>query len=586
MRMDIGALYDFMKKLCDAGMPNLVSHDRHRPVGWVIPAAVYLEPGLTRVLARVIEPETDEDFGQIKQRWKKFIATEIHGVPQPSIARLKELLGPDVLTGSEIPWDSGAHALRGAGLAQRAFPEVFEQVDKDGLVPFSALTMIRPGVFQIGELCLFAHPFKRRSESPFNRFNEELLGTLHQMAQDSSVNVRVRLDPDMVGLADTAAHTMELDYWYGPKFDEDLSSLQAGVTAHTADERQQFYHRISRTEFWWQRRTKETSAELILEAEELRDSESGADRTKLLCRYVHSVIDATTNRIEHLDGSIRGYTPEEMITRLDVDLKRAGRQTEYTKLWRVDGTIEIGRWKSVIHNHFRDNGLVSEYFGSQKSDADIREELEKTDVFPEELSLDKRVPWACADARSFRISVTHLPALLENITEEPIAFPYIWARGENAEYSLFVLRAVELMKILGRDGRRLIFPPDARFMVFEDNYLQMPIVMHSTREALDQTIKAYREIAAEMHKEDPASSLLINLSLALPEYALSVSFFGRCTEGAGLAEPGSTFSASGIRCGLGPGCCRVHRVIRGGRRLSCRVRRIGLAAFGWFTDQG
>ena len=200
------------------------------------------------------------------------------------------------------------------------------------------------------------------------------------------------------------------------------------------------------------------------------------------------------------------------------------------KLWRVDGTIEIGRWKSVIHNHFRDSGLVSEYFGSQKSDADIREELEKTDVFPEELSLDKRVPWACADARSFRISVTHLPALLENITEEPIAFPYIWARGENAEYSLFDLRAVELMKILGRDGRRLIFPPDARFMVFEDNYLQMPIVMHSTREALDQTIKAYREIAAEMHKEDPASSLLINLSLALPEYALSVSFFGRCTE--------------------------------------------------------
>jgi hypothetical protein len=60
-----------------------------------------------------------------------------------------------------------------------------------------------------------------------------------------------------------------------------------------------------------------------------------------------------------------------------VDLKRAGRHTEYTKLWRVDGTIDIGRWKSVIHNHFRDNTLVSEYFGSQKSKVDIREELEK-----------------------------------------------------------------------------------------------------------------------------------------------------------------------------------------------------------------
>jgi hypothetical protein len=366
MRMDTGALYDSMKNSFDAGMPLLISHDRHRPAGWVVPAAVYLEPGLTRVLAHVIEPETDEDYLQIKERWKDFIASTILGVPQKSIARLNELLGSNVLTGSEIPWDSGAHALRGAGLAQRAFPGIFEHMDKDGLVPFTALTMIRPGIFQIGDLCVFAHPFMRRSESPVNHFNEELLGTLHQMAQDSSVNVRVRLDPDMVGLADTAPHTMELDYWYGPKFNEDLSSLQTGVTAHTADESQRHFHKISRTEFWWQRRTKETSAELILEAEELRDSESGADRTKMHCRYVHSVIDAMTNRIEHLDGSIRAYTPEEMITRLDVDLKRAGRQTEYTKLWRVDGTIEIGRWKSVIHNHFRDNALVSEYFGSPK----------------------------------------------------------------------------------------------------------------------------------------------------------------------------------------------------------------------------
>jgi hypothetical protein len=530
MRMDTGALYDSMKDSFDVGMPQLISHDRHRPAGWVVPAAVYLEPGLTRVLAHVIEPETDEDYSQIKQRWKKYIASTIHDVPQESITRLNEFLGSNVLTGSEIPWDSGAHALRGAGLAQRAFPEIFEQMDKDGLVPFTALKMIRPGIFKIGDLCVFAHHFMRRSESPVNHFNEELLGTLHQMAHDSSVNVRVRLDPDMVGLADTAAHTMELDYWYGPKFNEDLSSLQTGVTAHTADESQRYFHKISRTEFWWQRRIKETSAELILEAEELRDSESGVDRTKLHCRYVHSVIDATTNRIEHLDGSIRAYTPEEMITRLDVDLKRAGRQTEYTKLWRVDGTIQIGRWKSVIHNHFRDNALVSEYFGSQKSKAAIHEELGKTDVFPQSLNFDKRVPWLCDDARSFRVLVTHQPGILEHIPEEPVAFPYAWARSEKADYALFDLQALELVKILGRDGRRLTFEPNARFMVFDDNYLQMPIVMHRTREALDQTIKAYRELVSKVKGEDPDSPLLLNLSLALPEYTLSVSIFGRCTE--------------------------------------------------------
>ena len=57
MKMDTGALYESMKESFDDGMPLLISHDRHRPAGWTIPAAVYLEPGLTRVLAQVIDPK-------------------------------------------------------------------------------------------------------------------------------------------------------------------------------------------------------------------------------------------------------------------------------------------------------------------------------------------------------------------------------------------------------------------------------------------------------------------------------------------------------------------------------------------------
>ncbi len=58
----------------------------------------------------------------------------------------------------------------------------------------------------------------------------------------------------------------------------------------------------------------------------------------------------------------------------------------------------------------------------------------------------------------------------------------------------------------------------------------MPIVIHRTREALDRTIEAYRELVSKVKEEDPVSPLLINLSLALPEYILSVSIFGRCAE--------------------------------------------------------
>src|SRR5271170_3924073 len=67
-----------------------------------------------------------------------------------------------------------------------------------------------------------------------------------------------------------------------------------------------------------------------------------------------------------------------------------------------------------------------------------------------------------------------------------------------AEYALFDLQALELMKILVRNGHRLTFAPNARFMVFDDNYLQMPVVIHRTREALDHTIEAYRELVSKV----------------------------------------------------------------------------------------
>jgi len=530
MRVDPGALYDSVRKDYADGMPFTIGHDRHRPIGWVRPAALYLEPGLNRVLAHRYTAETVEEIRSLTPQWKNFIATTVHGVPQTSVTRLKELIGEDKLSGKEVPWDTGVEALRGKGLAERAFPAVFQMMDKDGLVPFSGLEMIRPGVFRFGELCLFAHHYMRRSESPINHFNEELFATLHQMNKDTNVSVRVRLDPDMVGLTATARHTVELDYWYGPKFTDDLSSIQAGVTVHGANDDQRLFQQISRTEFWWQRRVKGREAELILEAEEVRDSECGADRSKLRCRYVHSVINEATQRIEHLDGSIRAYTQEEMLARLDVDLKEAGRNTEYTKLWRVDGKIEFGRWKSAIHNHFRENTLVSEYFGTVKSEEDVRLELEKTDVFPRSLGIDPRVAWRCDHPSSFRVLVTRQPPIQASEANGRLACAYTAVEFEDATYSLFDLRALELKKVLEQHGHSLLFPANARFLHFEDDYWQLPVVLHRTHEDVEHTIAAYRLLLSRVAEHRRSAPVLVNVSFALPDITLATSLFGRCSD--------------------------------------------------------
>jgi hypothetical protein len=60
----------------------------------------------------------------------------------------------------------------------------------------------------------------------------------------------------MVGLAISYKGPIELEYWWGPKFNEDLSEINFGVTKHSADEDEQLFHGISATEFWWHKQNE------------------------------------------------------------------------------------------------------------------------------------------------------------------------------------------------------------------------------------------------------------------------------------------------------------------------------------------
>jgi len=42
MRADCGSLYTAIESTFSKGLPQLVSHDRHRLAGWTIPSALHL----------------------------------------------------------------------------------------------------------------------------------------------------------------------------------------------------------------------------------------------------------------------------------------------------------------------------------------------------------------------------------------------------------------------------------------------------------------------------------------------------------------------------------------------------------------
>jgi hypothetical protein len=524
MRADTGSLYSAIDKTFARGLPQLISHDRHRLAGWTVPSALHFVPGLTRLLANIYQPDTDEDRDVVLRFAARHASAEFIDISAESRQRIEQVLSAN-LSGDERPWNVGAHALKSTGLARRSFPDLFALEDKDGLVPLNELEMIRPGVFKLGELCLFAHPYLRRSESAMNQFNAELLYTLEELKPLPSVRVRIRLDPDMVGLADTASFPVELDYWYGPKFDEDLSSITSGVAAYTADETQRFFHQLSRTEFWWQRRKNDllNRGEMILEAEELRDSESGTGQDMFRCRYVHSVIDEQTRTIEHLDGAIRAYDDAEMLARLESNLMHAPRRTDYTKLWRVDGDLNIHHWKSLIHNFFRGNPLVAEYFGSAGS-AELPESVAENQG--ESGDSDKLVPWACESASDFQAMLTRRPRLIEELTDDRHVMPTHWMSQGTTEVPLFDFRFLELKKILMKAGHRTVIPEDTQFLRFYDDYFEMPLIVHRDRQAIDETISAYREFLGQIDRVCDGATISLQLALAGQDSVQTLSLFG------------------------------------------------------------
>jgi hypothetical protein len=529
MKADTGGLHNAIVQVWPAGLPVTVNHDRQRLAGWMFYVGLHFEPGLTRVLAESVLPENQKEWDGIRKYYLAHLARRTHNATSDSIGRLREIIGSH-LNGTEQVIDVSATALIAPGLAQRVFPKVFAQEDKDGLVPLKALASIHPGMFRMGELIAFAHPFFRRGESRLNTLNADLLHCLQDQMANSKCDVRVRLDPDMVGLAKTAQESFEFEYWYGPKFTDDLSSLQPGVTVHAANDNQRTLHQIVRTEFWWQNRLNDRleTPESILEIEELRNSEN-QDTQQFLCRYVHSIVERDDAVIKHLDGSTRGYDAGEMLQRLDQDIKLAGRHTYYIKLWRVDGDVPLDQWKKLIHHHFRGNPLVSEYLGAPP---DLTTQVEAArdegiDTSDQCLSL---VPYRMNSADGIRLVFAYQPLPDQTLAGNRFVVARKVLSTGNAELPVLDVAFLELKKVLAKIGESLDSDSDAAYHRYEDRYHEFPLIMHRTRNAVEITLGGFRDLLNIWNDQKRDLVLALNIALFEDQRVLSLSLYGHIQE--------------------------------------------------------
>lgn len=366
-------------KKISLGMPVHMQHDMHRLIGWSQQLGHYIDGEMVRVLGCIDYPENERDWSEIRARVTDFRQRENDAQTEPYRDELAAQLGKDRSNLSFIRME--AVFAKRANLAAELYPEFFslasDLVDKDGLVDYreflSRVTQLTPGIFHDPkrDLVLVAHRFFRRRLSHRNSLNTDFLKTFGEVASRCShLQVRLKLDPDLIGHAKSVTNLVELEYWRGPHYDDDITNIPSGVAVHKADDQTRQFEGVDQTQIWWKPpEERDLGGKKIeyrtFEVEELIENESaGLDGTKFGCRYAHAEYSAADAAITHFDGAIRAYTGEDYLERMEASIDRAGKRSEYTKLFRFDKPIEIPDWKRLLSDYYRGNNLIPEYLGA------------------------------------------------------------------------------------------------------------------------------------------------------------------------------------------------------------------------------
>lgn len=522
MIMPVNVLESALSQTWNLPMPSSVGHDIHRAIGYSVPRALYFEPSLVRLFGVMGRAENEEDMTVVQSVVNDSITRRNEAQNSERVAELRERLGVSLTKDARLHTQN-CTAFYDEGIVEKLFPKLFENSDKHGLIDLKELTAKLPGVYEKDGILLFAHQYFRRSLSRHNTLNEPFLRRLGQMTKIEGLDVKVAIDPDLVGHPSTLQCNIELQYWWGPKFSENLGEIQLGVSKYEADESDRFFYGIERTEFWWY----EQDDLKTFECEEIRDLNApslGKSERHFGCRFAHSIVDATTGRPVHIDGAIRMYEESLMLERVDMDIMKFGRRSTYSKIWRIDGQISIDDWKCLLSDYFRDNHLIGEYFGGVEEGEPPR---------AEEIEIDRRssihafAPCTMKSGDGVRLSISY--STRENRSEDRIISLTERYESENGWIYYVEPCVVEIQKLLSRIDCVLPLPEETQILACEDMISVLPLIAHggeSPGNSANVTLGVIREYVIALKKSRHDRMLNFHLSVEFEDRECCFSYVG------------------------------------------------------------
>ncbi|MEZ5017253.1 MAG: hypothetical protein R2800_09400 [Flavipsychrobacter sp.] len=267
------------------------------------------------------------------------------------------------------------------GIVPLLHPEL--TIDQDGLMDYSILqSKFKRHFFAKGYLysdthILMAHPYFRRSYHPWNNFSPRFIEYFWSIT-DPNIQAHIALDYDRVRINLDTNGYMELDTWYGPKFNKDIREIPDSISkiAPPLDLLERYIELIfggvhSLDIKWSSRQGIKT-----FQAEEFRQEQTMIVRNGLEyypSKYLHAEFDIQTGMCNHLDGAIHFYNKDEYLARRDSDfnynIKNSGHiKGDSLKLFKLNGEYTVEIWMEFVGQFLTGNPLVFEYFDGQYPD--------------------------------------------------------------------------------------------------------------------------------------------------------------------------------------------------------------------------
>ncbi|MEY4835042.1 MAG: hypothetical protein RI980_1157 [Bacteroidota bacterium] len=524
----ISAMEDMVWDKSTEAVPMHLGHDMHRPIGCMVPFGLYFEPKIVRNLGLSLIPETDEENKQILD-FKKFSAySNIKEDIDSNNGALHDIL-KDNLSGNFKYLHSSTLAIIDEGIVNKVFKKLSSLKVKDDLIQIKDLLIEFDYKFQgvfihkTLPLCIYADSFFRRSLSRHNCFHYNFLDKFMLFKDNEEVVLKIAIDWDLIGYAPTLLQTMEFDYWFGPKYTDEIDKIEPGLTKHLTNEFERNYYQLSSTEFFWKINKNLREFEL----EELIESEAPTLHDFYGCRYIHSIYDTNKSTFVHFDGAIRGYDSDLYFERIDKKMTEFGRRSQYKKLFRMDGKIEINDWKSLITHYMQSNPLIYEYFNAEKPKSELEKPIENISL------MEELVPQKIDENEGIKLLVSYHEK--NNNFSEYTHTVSIYDLIDNGNGNADAIEEdiIEVKKAIERLGKKLFIKKEVLYGNFKDEYWNIPCIFHSLYEPSEDiiiTIQALKNIFNKLIERKLNSVISFTLAWNIEEREVRLSCFGHVND--------------------------------------------------------